>query len=193
MFMPAKNPYGAPAVHLAAVGPLMTEVAGEVADGLILHAFTTGKYLREVTLPALEKGLAKSGRNIDDIDINLPFMAASGYDEESFLASKQAVKKQLAFYGSTPAYKAVLEIHGWGGLHKELNRLSKLGRWDEMADLMTDDVLDELAIVEENPDRIAPRLLTGFGDVIDIWGCGWDAPDVERQKKLVGQVQRGQV
>ncbi|MCH8256938.1 MAG: TIGR03617 family F420-dependent LLM class oxidoreductase, partial [Proteobacteria bacterium] len=125
MFTPQDNEYGAPKVFLAAVGPRMTEVAGEVADGIILHAFTTEKYIREVTLPAVEAGLAKSGRSRSDFQISYPGFIVSGRTEEEFDAAKAGVCKQIAFYGSTPAYAPVLGIHGWGDLQLELNRLSK--------------------------------------------------------------------
>ena len=114
MFTPTDTQYGAPKVFLAAVGPLMTEVAGEVADGVIIHAFTTEKYLREVTLPAVERGLAKSGRSRADFQVVYPGFVVSGTTEEAFAQTKQAVCKQIAFYGSTPAYAPVLGIEGWG-------------------------------------------------------------------------------
>ena len=191
MFMPTKHEFGLPQVHLAAVGPLMTQVAGEVADGIIMHGFTTRKYVDQVTLPALQKGLDISGRSLDDIEIIMPFMVASGADEQSFLACKQGIKKQLAFYGSTPAYKEVLATHGWEDLFKDLNRLSKVGRWDEMAGLMTDDILAELAIVEENPKDIAPRLRATLGDLVDVWGFHWEGSDIDQQTALVEELHQG--
>ncbi len=132
MFTPTNTEYGAPRVALAAVGPLMTETAGEVADGLIAHAFTTQRYMREVTLPALERGFAKSGRSRADFVITCPVFVVSGVDEQSREASRSSVSQQIAFYGSTPAYRRVLELHGWGELQGELHRMSKQGLWGEM-------------------------------------------------------------
>ncbi len=165
-FNPGPNPYGPPKVFLAAVGNLMTEVAGEVADGLIVHGFTTERYVREVTLPALDRGLARSGRTRGDLQISYPAFVVTGADEQGTAAAAQAVRSQIAFYGSTPAYLPVLELHGWGDLHRELNRLSKQGAWAEMATLIDDDVLNAFAVVGETEQ--VPALLTRrFGDVVD--------------------------
>src|SRR3954463_608887 len=123
-FNPGPNPYGPPKVYLAAVGELMTEVAGETADGLLVHGFTTERYLREVTLPALERGLAKSGRKRADFEISAPGFIVTGGNEKEMEAAKVGTRRQIAFYGSTPAYRGVLELHGWGDMQTDLNRLS---------------------------------------------------------------------
>ena len=166
MFDPGPNPYGNPPVFLAAVGALMTEVAGEVADGLLAHAFTTERYLREATLPALERGLATSGRSRSDIQISYPGMVVTGVDEEAFTRSAAATRKQLAFYGSTPAYRPVLELHGWGDLQTELNTLSKRGAWDDMTALIDDEMLSTFAVVGEI-DTVAAKVRERFDGVID--------------------------
>jgi len=165
-FDPGPNPYGCPRIFLAGVGPRMTEVAGEVADGLIAHAFTTEKYLREVTLPALERGLAKSGRRRADFQISYPVFVVTGKDEKEYVASRTGVSRQIAFYGSTPAYKPVLDAHGWGGLQSELNVLSKQGKWEEMGKLISDDILEAFAVIAE-PDQVVSRLKARLGGVID--------------------------
>ena len=165
-FNPGPNQYGTPKVFLAAVGPVMAEVAGEVADGLLVHAFTTEKYLREVTIPALEKGLDKVGKTRKDIEVAYPGFVITGDNEQQVESAIALVKAQVSFYGSTPAYRPVLEMHGWGDLQTELNRLSKQGQWAQMAELIDDDVLAAFSIrctPEELPSKIAGR----FGDVID--------------------------
>ncbi|MCP3982861.1 MAG: LLM class F420-dependent oxidoreductase [bacterium] len=166
MFTPTNNPHGAPRVILAAVGPKMTEVAGEVADGLLVHAFSTPKYFEQVTLPAIERGMAASGRKREDFDISYPAFVVSGTDEKEWEASRTAVTRQIAFYGSTPAYKGVLETHGWGDLQGELNALSKQGQWEEMGTLITDEILEQFAVVAE-PHRVAGELKKRFGGRID--------------------------
>ena len=166
MFDPGPNPFGNPKVFLAAVGEKMTEVAGEVADGLWAHGFTTERYLRQVTVPALERGLAVSGRTRSAVEISYPGMVVTGTDESSFDAAMQATKKQLAFYASTPAYRPVLDLHGWGDLQSELHTLSKRGAWDEMADLIDDEVLNTFAVVGELDD-IAGMVLSRFKGVVD--------------------------
>lgn len=165
-FNPGPNPYGVPKVQLAAVGGLMTEVAGEVADGIILHGFTTERYVREVTLPALERGFAKSGRRREDFEVSGPLFVVTGTNEEELVAARTGTKQQIAFYGSTPAYRGVLELHGWGALQDELNAASKRGEWAAMGDLITDAILETFAVVAE-PEDIPARLLERYGDLVD--------------------------
>lgn len=166
MFSPGPNPYGNPKVFLAAVGERMTEVAGEVADGMLVHGFTTERYLREVTVPALERGLTASGRVRADLELSYPGMIVTGTNEAEFDAATKAVKAQLAFYGSTPAYRPVLELHGWGDLQPELNTMSKRGAWTDMAALINDDILHTFAVVGEL-DEIPGKVTARFGDVVD--------------------------
>jgi probable F420-dependent oxidoreductase len=165
-FDPGPNPYGPPKVFLAAVGELMTEVAGEVADGLLVHPFTTERYLREVTLPALERGLAKAERSPETFQISLSGLVATGRTDEELESSTDKVRAQIGFYGSTPAYRGVLELQGWGELQSELNSLSRNGGWAEMAGLIDDDVLNAFAVVA-TPKQVAGRVLDRFGDVVD--------------------------
>ncbi len=157
--------FGPPKVFLAGVGPRMTEVAGEVCDGFICHAFTTERYLRDVTLPALEAGRAKAGKSMDDFEIVGPSFIVSGNDEAEFEAARAGTKQQIAFYGSTPAYRPVLDAHGWGELQTELNVLSKQGEWVKMGEVIDDEVLETFAVVRE-PQAVAAEVADRFGDVI---------------------------
>ncbi|MDA8341625.1 MAG: TIGR03617 family F420-dependent LLM class oxidoreductase [Actinomycetota bacterium] len=166
MFDPGPNPYGNPKIFLAAVGERMTEVAGEVADGLLVHGFTTERYLRDVTLPALERGLLAGGKDRGDVQLSYPGMVVTGTTDEEWELARQGVKAQLAFYGSTPAYRPVLELHGWGDLQTDLNTLSKRGAWTAMADLIGDDVLDAFAVVADL-DQLPRRILDRFGGLVD--------------------------
>ena len=184
MFTPLDSEYGAPRVMLAAVGPLMTEVAGEVADGVIIHSFTTKKYLEEVTLPAVEKGLAKADRSRSDFQISYPGFIVTGKNEEEFNATKKAVCKQIAFYGSTPAYAPVLGSHGWGDLQPELNKLSKMGNWDEMGTLITDEILNEFAVVGEL-DQVVGKFKSRYSGLVDRTMGSLPARDDEHAKELL--------
>ncbi|MBB5956703.1 putative F420-dependent oxidoreductase [Saccharothrix tamanrassetensis] len=157
-FDPGPNPHGPPKVWLAGVGGLMTEVAGEVADGFLCHNFTTERYLREVTLPALAKGRAKVGKTLAGLEISAPSLVAC---DDRQVAD---VKRQIAFYGSTPAYRKVLDLHGWGGLHDELHRLSRRRLWDDMAAAVDDDVLHAFAVVGTESE-VAAELDRRYGDV----------------------------
>jgi probable F420-dependent oxidoreductase len=164
-FNPGPNPHGTPKVFLAAVGERMTEVVGQVCDGMLVHGFTTEQYLREVTLAALQRGTAAAGRTVDDLELSLPAFVVTGPDEQAMAANAAGVRAQIAFYGSTPAYKGVLDLHGWGDLQPELNTLSKQGKWTEMAGLIDDEMLATFAVVAE-PDQVASALLGRFGDVV---------------------------
>jgi probable F420-dependent oxidoreductase len=165
-FNPGPNPHGDARVFLAGVGERMTQVAGEVADGFLCHGFTTRQYLDEVTLPNLAKGRAKAGKAMDGFQLAGPMFVVTGRDEAEMAEAAKGVKGQIAFYGSTPAYRPVLELHGWGDLQEELNRLSKEGRWAEMGNLIDDDMLATFAVVAPL-DEIAGALKERWGDVLD--------------------------
>lgn len=189
MFTPTRKTYGAPGVNLAAVGPLMTEVAAEVANGVIAHGFTTVQYLREVTLPAVQRGLDKSGRRREEFDVSLPVMVVTGVDEAAFEQSKLAVRSQLAFYASTPAYRPVLDLHGWGEVQTAANQLTRQGRWQDMGALITDDILQTFALVSEDMEQVPALLKQRYGGLADTWLCTVQTGDTARQKHLVAAVQ----
>ena len=165
-FNPGPSRFGAPKVFLAGVGQLMTEVAGEVADGLLVHAFTTERYLREVTLPALERGLARVGASRAEFQLSYPGFVVTGDSDEEIAHSASFVRQQIAFYASTPAYRGVLDLHGWGHIQPELNTLSKQGKWTEMGGLVTDEMLETFAVVA-SPEDLGPKVIARFGDVVD--------------------------
>ncbi len=119
-FNPGPIDAGKPRVFLAAVGERMTEVVGEVCDGMLVHGFTTERYLREVTVPALGRGAAAGGRDVSAVELSLPAFVVTGRDEATMAAAAAAVRSQIAFYGSTPAYRGVLELHGWRGVCRML-------------------------------------------------------------------------
>ncbi len=168
MFSPGPNPHGTPRILLAGVGELMTETAGAVADGFLSHSFTTRRYLDEVSIPALRRGRASAGRPLDgsdEVEISLPAFVAIGSTDAELATAIRAVKKQIAFYGSTPAYRGVLELHGWDGLHETLHAGSVRGEWDAMADAVSDEVLAEFAVVG-TPAEVAEGLRARFGGVV---------------------------
>lgn len=168
-FSPDPSPWGPPRVYLAAVGEHMTAVAGAVCDGLMPHPFTTQRYLRERTLPTVERGRRESGRGLEDFSISFQGLVVSGRTEEEMAVATRGVRDQIAFYGSTPSYAPVLQLHGWDDLATELNRLSRTDdpeRWRKMGDLVDDEVLHAFAVVAE-PDRLGPAIQERFGDVVD--------------------------
>lgn len=166
MFRPPPNPFGRPRVVLAGVGPRMTELAGEVADGLVCHAFTTPQYLAATTMASLRAGKVRSSEPDRPFEVMLPVLIATGETPAQRRDNELAVRKQIAFYASTPAYRGVLEFHGWHSLGPELTALSKRGQWTEMGAAIDDDVLATFAVVAE-PDRVGRELLSRFGDLID--------------------------
>jgi probable F420-dependent oxidoreductase len=166
MFTPQRHGFGPPPVLLAGVGETMTEVAGEVADGFLPHGFTTERYLREVTLPALRRGREKAGTTLEGYTVKGSPLVATGRTEGELAAAVDGVKGQIAFYGSTPAYRPVLELHGWGDLGDHLHALSREGRWAAMGPLVDDEVLDAFAVVGP-PDEAGAEVIRRYGDVFD--------------------------
>jgi len=172
MFTPEPQPYPFPKIFVAAVGEAMTEMCGEVADGMLAHAFTTKRYFEEVTTPALLRGMERSGRQRSEFQLSAPIFVVTGNDDSELAAGAASTRKQIAFYGSTPAYRKVLELHGWGDLHTELHRLSRAGEWDAMGSLIDDDVLEAFAVVaaldevaakiRDRCDGVIDRVLVGF-------------------------------
>ena len=181
--------FGTPKIFLAGVGELMTEVAGEVCDGFICHGFTTEKYLREVTIPALARGRAKAGKTMEGFEVVGPSFIVTGNNEGEMSQAAAGTRQQIAFYGSTPAYRGVLDIHGWGGLQDELNGLSKQGKWVEMGGLITDEILNTFAVVG-SPEQVAPELKRRYDDVIQR--ISFYAPyksDPERWRRVISDLQ----
>jgi probable F420-dependent oxidoreductase len=188
-FQPTPHDLGPPKVFLAAVGTRMTEVAGEVADGLLVHPFTTERYLRDVTLPALNASLESHGRRRDQVEVALSAMVVTADTEADMTSAVRTAKRQIAFYGSTPAYRPVLEESGWGDLQPELNTLSKRGAWRDMTDLIDDDVLHAFAVVGE-PDDVAALLVKRFAGAVDRLGFYFDLDgDPDRQQQAIATVR----
>jgi len=177
MFTPEPQAHGCPKVFVAAVGEAMTEMCGEVADGLLAHAFTTKRYFEEVTTPALLRGMERSGRKRSEFQLSCPLFVVTGNDDGELAANAVGTRKQIAFYASTPAYRKVLELHGWGDLQTELHRLSLAGEWDEMGSLIDDEILNEFAVVallgdvarkvRERCDGVIDRVVVGFPSSVD--------------------------
>ncbi len=190
-FSPGPNPYGVPPVLLGALGPVMTRTAAEVADGLLVMPFHSHRHVRERTLPAVEEGLRAAGRSRADFALLPQAILAMGRTDAELERAATGVRGLLAFYGSTPAYRPVLEVEGWADLQPELNRLSKQGDWAAMLGLVTDDMLATLAVVG-TPEECAAEIGRRFGDVADrVCGYfpGYDAPP-DQVRDLVAALGR---
>lgn len=155
-----------PRITLAAVGPAMLKVAGEVADGVRLHPFCTRAYVDEVVIPRLETGLAARGRTRADFEINGGGFIATGADDAAVAKMVEWVRMRIGFYGSTPAYWPVLEKHGLGDLGRKLNALSKEGRWADMTAEIPDDLVHLMCAVGRH-DEIAGAIERRFRGVAD--------------------------
>ena len=163
-FNPGPNPYGVPKIYVAAVGPLMTKSVAESADGLLVHPFHTPKYLYETMLPIVKEGLSSIGKDRAEFDFSISVMTATGLSEETYQKAIQACKSGIALYASTPAYKGVLEAHGYGDLQGRLNLLSKEGKWGEMTSLIDDELLNTVAVVAETPEEVAAEIKKRYSD-----------------------------
>lgn len=179
-FVPGPNPYGPPPVLLGALGPLMTRTAAEVADGLLVMPFHSHRHFRERTLPAVAEGLALAGRSAADFAVHPQAIVAMGRTEAEVAAARAGVRALLAFYGSTPAYRPVLEVEDWAELQPELNRLSKTGDVAAMTALVDDTMLTTLAVAG-TPEECAAEIHRRFGDVPGVervccYFPGYDPP-----------------
>jgi probable F420-dependent oxidoreductase len=175
-FVPGPSPYGAPPVLLGALGPQMTRIAAEVADGLLVMPFHSHRHFRERTLPAVAEGLALAGR--DALPLYPQAIVAMGETPEEIERATRGVRALLAFYGSTPAYRPVLEVEAWADLQPELNALSKTGHVAEMIALVDEDMVRTLAIAG-TPEECAAEIRRRFADVADrvcAYFPGSDAP-----------------
>ncbi|WP_214104123.1 TIGR03617 family F420-dependent LLM class oxidoreductase [Acrocarpospora catenulata] len=166
-FSPGPSPYGRPPIYLGALGPAMTELAGQLADGLVVHRFMSERFLREVTLPRLRRGLAGRARPLErPFQVVYPPFAATCDDPEGSRRQLDAIRSQVAFYASTPTYRPLLDLHGWADLGDELHALSRAQEWQEMSRRVPDEVLETVAVVAPAADLRAD-LERRFGGLID--------------------------
>lgn len=170
-FVPGPNPFGPPPIYLGALGPRLTRATAEVADGLLVMPFGSKRFLHESTLPAVREGLAAAGRGESDFEVVPEIIVSVDTGRDDDHASTRML---LAFYGSTPAYRPVLDAHGWGDLQPELNAMSKQGRWQEMATLIDDEILHTIAACG-TPSEVAAHIrdrVDGVSDRICLYQPG---------------------
>jgi probable F420-dependent oxidoreductase len=165
-FNPGPNPYGKPPVLVGALGPKMTEMAAEVADGILVMPFNSVRHLNERTLPAIASGLTTANRSMDDIEIVVEVICAVGETDEQIARAALGVKALMGFYGSTPSYRPVLDVEGWGDLQPHLNALSKQGDWLGMASAVSDEMLATIGVVG-GPNEVGAEIARRFGSVAD--------------------------
>ncbi len=185
-FTPTNSEHGRPKVLMAAVGPLMMDTACALADGIIVHSFCTETHFKQVMLPAIKGNLAKYGRTLDDFEIQFPVFVASGNNEKEIAKATAAIKYRLGFYGSTPAYKNVLDTEGWGDLQPRLNRMTKEGLWDKLPEMIPDEMLNAFAAVGHH-EEVAQQIADRFGGLIDrcVLDTSTGSAVLEQQMKIL--------
>jgi probable F420-dependent oxidoreductase len=189
MFRPEPHGHGIPPILMAGVGASMLEAAGRSADGVLVHAFSTPAYLRDVALPAIERGMASQTRTRGGFEVSCRGFLATGRDEEELEGAKQAVRARIAFYASTPAYRPVLEQHGWGAIGRQLTALSRSGddhRWSQMARLIDDDMLATFAVVAE-PQYAGVEISRRYSAVADRF---WPYTPYQIDPELLSSISR---
>ncbi len=153
-------------VYIAGVNEVMCRLAGELCQGFHAHSFNTIKYMKELVLPNIEAGAAKAGRTRADVTVNCGVFVVTGRNQQEINDNKGAVKSQIAFYASTPSYNTLMEMHGWMDLYERLNMLSRQGRWFEMGDLISDEMLAEFAVIAPL-DELAHAVKERYAGLLD--------------------------
>lgn len=187
-FSPPPNPHGMPPIFLAGIGPVMTEAAGEIADGYFIHPFNSKRSLDELSLQALKRGLAKAGSRREDFHIAAQVITATGLDEQSMRQATFAARNQIAFYASTPAYLPILRCHGWEDLQPEASRLAAQGKWTDMAGLVDDEMLNTFAVVG-TPQEVAEKISARYGGKVDRVSPIAYRPDTVLQSVLLQELR----
>ncbi|HSP55263.1 MAG TPA: TIGR03617 family F420-dependent LLM class oxidoreductase [Dehalococcoidia bacterium] len=191
-FNPGANPDGHVPIYISAVNRYNCRLVGELCDGIRMHGFNTRKYTQEVIIPAIEEGAKKSGRSLSDIDIVGGSFVIAGKNDAEVEKAKAPVRQQLAFYASTRVYHPVLEVHGWQDTGQQLFRLSMEGKWPEMGALITDEMLEEFAIIGTY-DQIVPKIKQRYQGLVTTldFGFGVRTPDqAEALADLVHEIKR---
>jgi probable F420-dependent oxidoreductase len=180
-FDPGPNPFGPPPVLVGALGPKMTEMAAATADGLLMMPFNSARHLEERTVPAIERGLASAQRAPEELTVVAEVIVAMGTTDEALAAARDGVRFLLAFYGSTPAYRPVLEVEGWEDRQPQLQQMTRRGEWSAMPALVDDEMVDRLAVAG-TPQQCAEQIAARFGAVasrVCAYFPGYPAADAD--------------
>lgn len=171
-------------IYIAGVNEHLCRLAGELCQGFHVHPFHTTRYLRELVIPNIVIGAEKAGRSRSDCALTCAIFVVTGRDQEEMKNNAVMVRSQIAFYASTPSYRAVMDMHGWGDLHEQLNQLSREQRWFEMGDLISDDMLNEFA-VNAPIDELGEAVKSRYDGLLDRVGYYFPfAPDDADKKPI---------
>jgi len=193
-FNPGPIDYAPPKVHLACVGDAMARVAGDVADGVLPHGFMTDKYMRDVVLPNIAAGLKRSGRTWDDIEISGGGFTVFGETESEIEQGLERLRQPISFYGSTRSYHEVFEVNGLKDLGMQLHSLSLQGKWEEMKEVIPEDVLRTFAqtsTYDQLPEFI--RTHREYASRITLALPASTPQERERLQHVIGEVQKVEV
>ena len=188
-FDPGPTIYPIPPIHIAAVGPKMLQVAGEVCDGVILHPFSTLKYIQKIALPNLHRGAAKSGRSLESFDISSGGMVLTGASNKEIDLAREQARMRVAFYASTRSYASIMELHGWADTAQQLYRLSAENNWNTMPKLITDDILDTF-VVSGTYDTLPAKVVQRFGSYATTVNIPMDEQSSPNDEQLHGTLAR---
>lgn len=189
-FSPPKSGLGPIPISIAAVGPALLRLAGEVCDGVRLHVFATRKYVEEMALPEIRSGLKKAGRDRSNFEVWGGGFIVTGKDEAALVQEREAVRYRIAFYGSTRSYHPILALHGWEDLGLKLHEMSKKGQWKQMAAQISDEVLEEFAVIATY-DNLVSKLTERFGGQTDCMTLPMPEgiPDTEA-RELIQEIKK---
>jgi len=187
-FSPGANENGHVPIYISAVNRYNCRLVGELCDGIRMHGFNTLRYTNEVIIPAIKEGAVKAGRKFEDIDIVGGAFVITGKNEEEVEKAKAPVRQQLSFYASTRAYHPVLEVHGWQDAGQQLFRLSMEGQWGEMANMITDDMLAEMAVIGTY-DQLVDKLKQRYSGLVTTIDFGFGVRTSEQHEALSAIVQ----
>lgn len=170
-------------IYIAGVNANICKLAGQICDGVHAHGFHTVSYLKEVVMANIEAGLAESGRNREDFSLTVPVFVVRGNTPEQRKKSEIEIRSRIAFYGSTPSYKAVMEHHGWEDIRIKLSQMAREGKWDTMWQGITDEMLDEIAITAE-PENLIARINDRYHGIADRICLEWDTDHLDFMKNV---------
>ncbi len=185
-FNPGPIQYPDIPIYIAGVNTGLARLAGEVAQGFHAHPFHTPRYLRELILPAINEGLVNAGRLRTEVKVSTSAFIITSPEEEAM------VRTQIAFYASTPSYRAVMSLYGWDKTAEQLSARAARGEWAQMPALVTDEMLHEFCLVTDE-DHLASALKERYAGLADRLGLYLPfAPGEhdERWRNLVSQFRR---
>jgi probable F420-dependent oxidoreductase len=173
-------------VIISAVNPFNARLAGEVADGIAIHGFSTFKYIREVLIPAVHEGARRANKDLSKLQIRGGGFIVTAKTEAEVQAAKERSRRQISFYASTRSYSNVMKLHGWADEAAQLHRLSIEGKWDDMVGLITDDMMEEFCVIgtwDELPSKMREKY-AGINTQVNF-GADPKNPDEEAQIKEI--------